>query len=103
MTKQLTVDDILSNCFYKLDKHIMDEHPDPDLTEPCKYGDDLRDEAKQSLKALVTEMVNEIIGDDDDSVRNPSTGARDIHNVWRNNFRAEIRNRAKAKIERRFL
>lgn len=53
------LDEILSNSFYKLDKHIIDEHPDPDMTEPCKYGDDLRDEAKQAITSLMKELVAE--------------------------------------------
>lgn len=88
MTKQLTVDEILDSIEVS-DKGVYE----------CSGGHSLDEytlkKAKQALKALVTEMVNEIIGDDDDSVRNPSTGELDIHSVWRNNFRAEQRKRAK--------
>jgi hypothetical protein len=105
MTKQLTVSEILSNLYNSAwieGSNYKENNPEggniPSKREVAKIAT-----TKQSLKALVTEMVNEIIGDDDDSVRNPSTGELDIHSVWRNNFRTEMRQRAKAEIERRFL
>lgn len=44
---------ILEEAFYKLDKHIMTEHPDADLTEKCRYGDDLIDQALKDISELI--------------------------------------------------
>ena len=96
MTKQLTIDEILDNVYlYGMNGGLGYN----------KFFDEMSPkEAKQALKALVTEMVNEIIGEGEAHVSHvcprDSIPCREF--AARGQLRHEIRQRAKAKIERRF-
>lgn len=84
-----------------LQKYLADSFDAYFDNKPGEYQEILTYKAKQSLKALVTEMVNEIIGEDEQT--DTPISMRDPEANGANELRAEMRQRAKAKIERRFL
>jgi hypothetical protein len=118
MTKQLTVSEILLDAinegwFLRSKTDYPKGFTGADVRK-------IQAKAKQSLKALVTEMVNEIIGEDGSIeeahiragklMRSPDGGSKmalDPHAISRtsdeNFLRTQQRQRAKAEIERRFL
>ena len=91
MTKQLAVNEIL-DCQLCIDDGVGTINIDMEWF-------------KQSLKALVTEMVNEIIGEGEAHVSHvcPQDSIPCREFAARGQLRHEQRQRAKAEIERRFL
>ena len=107
MSRQLTVSEILRRVGMATtlaDRQGLDAERAETITEASanwlgaiKYGE-------QSLKALVTEMVNEIIGEGEAHVSHvcPQDSIPCREFAARGQLRHEQRQRAKAEIERRF-
>jgi hypothetical protein len=92
-----TIRDILD----KLEKHFLEEHPDPDMHK-CQFTSD----AEQALNAYILGEVNKLVGDDEKHVDIPEvdntgkvikTHLGDTYTHWqlaRNQLRQELRNKA---------